>query len=270
MLYMPSFQSNKALIAFQEFLNRADSNNPTSTYDKYAAGPIVSFSYVQQLGFQILAINLVHTNHPGKSKGWPECWQTSSFSSLWRLWSSIKLRTLTSATDEMNELNVPGRRQVFATTTIKNDLATLVAVHAAYEEAISSLRPRKVQGLVWTLTLQPLLPEWARMGDPNPQGLHNLSGEPLVIVSLINCWHKSVDDSLIKTTTRRVIEQMEALAQAHKTDHSWRYLNYCADWQKPFQSFGEENLQFLQEASRKYDPDGLFQRGCIGGFKLGV
>jgi hypothetical protein len=33
--------------------------------------------------------------------------------------------------------------------------------------------------------------------------------------------------------------------------------------------YGQDNLEFLRQASIKYDPEGLFQKGCVGGFKLG-
>lgn len=264
---LPS-QTNKVLAAFHQFVNRADSNDPSTTYDNHAAGPLTCFSYVQQLGFQIISINLVYTKLPENEKKWPTCWRTSSFAALWRFWSTCKVRSLTSATDELHALNAPGRRQVFATTTIKNDPATLAAVHAAYYEAISSIRRVNPKGLVWTLVLQPLLPDWVRKGDANPLGLHDLTGEPLVIVSFTIIWDEGRDDDFVKTTTRQAIEQMEAFAAAHKTGHRWRYLNYCGEWQRPFEGYGEENLRFLQDVSRKYDPEGLFQKGCVGGFKL--
>ena len=180
------------------------------------------------------------------------------------------MRTLTSATDEMNALNPPGRRQVFAVTTIKNDPATLAAAHAAYCDAIAQIRRVKVKGLVWTLVLQPLLPDWVRKGDANPLGLHDCTNGPLVIVSFTVNWDERRDDDFVKTTTRRVVEQIEAVAAANKTGHPYRYLNYCAEWQRPFESYGRENWRFLQEVSRRYDPDGLFQKGCVGGFKLGM
>ena len=169
----------------------------------------------------------------------------------------------------MNTLNPPGRRQVFATTTTKNDPATLAAAHATYLDAIASIRPVNVKGLVWTLVLQPLLPYWVRKSDANPLGLHD-TNEPLVIVSFTVNWDKLQDDEFVKTTTRRVVEQIEAIAAANKTGHRYRYLNYCAEWQRPFEGYGEENWRFLQGVSRKYDPVGLFQRGCVGGFKLDV
>ena len=89
-----------------------------------------------------------------------------------------------------------------------------------------------------------------------------------MIVSITNLWNERKDDEFVTTITRHAIEQIDAVAAANKTSHRYRYLNYCAEWQKPFEGYGEENLRFLQRVSREYDPDGLFQRGCVGGFKL--
>ena len=267
---MPAFQAMKVLAAFHECVNSAGSSDPSITYNEDAAGPIACFSYIQKLGVQAISVNLVYTKTSENEKNWPACWRTSSFRSLWRLWSTCKVRTLTSATDEMNMLNPPGRRQVFATTTIKNDSATLAAAHAAYHDAIGSLRRVNVKGLVWTLVLQPLLPEWVQKGDANSLGLHDCTYESLVVVSFTVNWDERRDDEFVKTTTRRTIEQIDAVAVVYKSSHRYRYLNYCAEWQRPFEGYGEDNLQFLQQVSRRYDPEGLFQRGCVGGFKLNI
>ena len=152
----------------------------------------------------------------------------------------------------------------------QNDPATLGAAHAAYRDAIASIRRVNVKGLVWTLVLQPLLPDWVRKGDANPLGLHDCTHEPLVIVSFTVNWAERRDDEFVKTTTRRTVEQIDAVAAANKTGHRYRCLDYCAEWQRPFEGYGGENWRFLQGVSRRYDPDGLFQRGCVGGFKLDV
>ncbi|KAM0801147.1 FAD binding domain protein [Usnea florida] len=267
-IYMPAFQAAKVLAAFHECVNRAESGDPNTTYA--AAGPIACFSHIQKVGVQAIAVNLVHTKPPENEKKWPAYWRTSPFASLWRLWSTCKVRTLTSATDEMNALNPPGRRQAFATTTIKNDPATITAAHAAYRKGTASMRHVNVKGLLWTLVLQPLLPNWARKGDTNPLGLDDGTREPLVVVSFTVNWDERRDDELVQTTIRHAIEQIDAAAAANKTGHRYRYLNYCAEWQKPFEGYGEENWRFLQRVSRRYDPEGLFQRGCVGGFKLDV
>jgi hypothetical protein len=264
---MPASQAVKVLAAFHEFVDRAGSGDPSTTYDSNAAGPITCFSYIQQLGIQAISVNLAYTKFSENERKWPACWSNSSFRSLWRFWSTCKVRTLSNATDEMNALNPPGRRQVFATTTIKNDPATLTATHAVYCDAIASIRRVNVKGLVWTLVLQPLLPVWARMGDTNPLGLHDCQ-EPLVIVSFTVNWDESRDDEFVKNTTRYAVEKIDGIAAANKASHPYRYLNYCAEWQRPFEGYGMENLHFLKEVSMRYDPEGLFQRGCVGGFKL--
>jgi hypothetical protein len=269
-LYLPSLQFSTVLSTFQAFVSRTMSGEVAERYDPNAAGPLACFTYLQRLGIQAIAVNLVHTDPDQKTKGWPECWRTSGFGKLWRFWSTCKLRTLSSATDEMSALNPPGRRQEFATTTIKNDLETLKAVHKAYRDGIVKIKQHRIRGMSWTLVLQPLLPEWARKGDTNPLGLSSSSAEPLVIVSFTVNWALGKDDEVVERITREAIEQVDAFAREKGTEHRYRYLNYCAGWQKPLEGYGEENLEFLRGISGDIDPDGVFQRGCTGGFKLGV
>jgi hypothetical protein len=268
-LYLPAFQASAVLSKFQRFVARTMSDEVADRYGPNAAGPLACFTYLQQLHIQAIAINLVHTSPPQNLKTWPECWRSSGFGKLWRFWSTCKIRTLSSATDEMSVLNPPGKRQEFATTTIKNDLETLEAVHKAYMDGIAKIKEHGIKGMSWTLVLQPLLPEWAGREDLNPLGLSSSSSEPLVIVSFTVNWALTQDDELVQRITREAIEQIDSFAQEKGTAHRYRYLNYCAGWQKPFEGYGEENLEFLRGVGRDLDPEGLFQRGCTGGFKLG-
>jgi hypothetical protein len=269
-VYMPSSQAPKALSAFHEFLNRVVANEEGKTYDKHAAGPIACFTYLQQLGIQAVSVALTHTKPTLKDKKWPPCWQSSGFAKLWRFWSTCSVKSLTAATDELSVLNPPGRRQESATTTIKNDPATLEAVHKAYRDAISTIRQHNIKKMSWTLVLQPLLPEWARKGDGNVLGLDSCTYEPLVNVQFTVNWASSQHDEIVQQMTRAAIEQIDAFAKQHGTGHRYRYLNYCDSWQTPFAGYGEENLRFMRTVSKEYDPDGLFQNGCAGGFKLGL
>lgn len=269
-LYLPSFQHSKVLSAFHDFVNCSITSTPKEAYDPNAAGPLACFTYLQQLGIQAIAVNLVHTSPPTNSSAWPDCWRTSGFARLWRFWNTCTRKSLSSATDEMSALNPPGRRQEFATTTTKNDAATLEAAHKAYSDTILKIKQHKIKNMSWTLVLQPLLPEWARKGEPNPLGLTSSSSEPLVIVSFTVNWALAKDDDLVQKITKEAIEQIDAFAEKKGTAHRYRYLNYCAAWQKPFEGYGQENLEFLRGVSREVDPDGLFQRGCVGGFKFGM
>ncbi|KAI8935233.1 hypothetical protein NX059_007822 [Plenodomus lindquistii] len=268
-LYLPSWQAPKVLATFHDYVGKNISVSNGPAFEEQAAGPLVCFTYLQQLGIQAIAVNLVHTMPPTDGY-WPACWRDSGFSKLWRLWSTCTVRTLTSATDEMNVLNPPGRRQEFATTTVKHDAATLEAVHKAYRDAIAVIRKRNIKHLSWTLVLQPLLPDWARKGDTNVLGLDSATNEPLIIVSFTVNWALSDDDQSVRFLTRQAIEQIDNFADDHDTNHPYRYLNYCASWQNPFEGYGKDNWMFLQNVSRRVDPAGMFQSGCTGGFKLGM
>ena len=265
---MPPSQADKVLAGFHEYVDRTSSDDLGTAYDPDAAGPIACFTYVQQLGIQVISVNIVHTRPAENEKKWPRSWRTSAFASIWRFWSTCKVRTMTSAGEEMSSLNPPGKRQVLGTTTIKNKPAALAATHDAYRAGIDAMR--KIRGGSWTLVLQPLLPQWVRKGDGNSLGLDEGPSEPLVMVSFTVNWSDARDDAHARGTTRRAIEMIERIATETGSTHRYRYLNYCDEWQRPFEGYGEENWRFLKKVSRKYDPEGLFQEACVGGFKLDV
>lgn len=163
----------------------------------------------------------------------------------------------------------PGRREVQVTTTIKNDPVTLNATHAAWKNAVATIRKYNIKGATFTLVLQPLVPEWANKGDPNMFGLEDCE-EPLVIVNLSLTHDDKMHDREARELARKAIEEIDAFAAKRGTGHRYRFINYAGEWQNVMESYGEANLAFLREVSRRVDPDGLFQRGCKGGFKLGM
>ncbi|GFF89615.1 FAD binding domain protein [Aspergillus lentulus] len=265
-MYAPNSQSPKALVALHESAKRADPKISGVAVDTHAAAPIACFTYIQGLGMQTVTVHLAYIKPPEERKKWPVYWKNSDFASLWRLWSTFKVQTVTSAVTEMSSTCPPDQRWSFGTTTIKNDLPTMLAARAAHEEAIASLQ--KVKGLIWTIAMQPFLPSWAAKGDANVLGIHGGRDDALLILSFSVYWQRAENDKLVYASIRETIEKIDAVATANGTDHPFRYLNYCAQWQRPLAGYGKENLCFLTEVSRKYDPDGLFQRGCTGGFKL--
>ena len=271
-LYTTSYQTAKTISYFHHHVNLLASKVPTDKEhdSNYSAGPVACFSYIQPIRFKTITIQLAHTSPSPTSTAWPSYWKASPFVSMFRLWSTCKHRTITSAIDETSALNPPGRRQLFATTTIKNDAATISAAHTAWNHAVTQIRQVGIKGMVWTLVLQPLLPQWARMGSPNPLGLDKGGDEPLVIVCFTVNWSKIEDDEVVHQISRRAIEDIEAAAGKRGTGHPYRAMNYCAEWQRPFEGYGEENVRLLKAAVRKWDPDGFFQDGCSGKFKIGT
>jgi hypothetical protein len=267
-LYTTSNQSAKVLSAFYDSVNHTSPDTTSRTYDSHVAGPIACFTYLHQLRIQAVSVNLVYTSVPENTKEWPKYWNETPFKSIWRLWSTFKVRTLANACEEMNALNPPGRRQVFGTTTIKNDMKTITATHEAFTDSIADIKRANVKAMSWTLVLQPLSPHWGRKGDTNPLGFQDGDDEPLVNISLTVNWAERQDDHEAKRFTKETIQRIEKAARDMGTTHRYRYMNYCGAWQNPFKSYGEDNVLFLKGVSRKYDPHRLFQEACVGGFKL--
>ncbi|KAK8076221.1 FAD binding domain-containing protein [Apiospora phragmitis] len=61
---------------------------------------------------------------------------------------------------------------------------------------------------------------------------------------------------------------VEAAAAALDAGTRWLYLNYCDPSQNPLASYGAEAVERLKVVSRKYDPEGVFQKRVPGGFKI--
>ena len=254
-LYYPSFQTSKVLAGIHDVLKKP--------MDEHAAGPLVSFTYTQPIGVQVISMNVIYTK---AVTDWPACFAV--FKPLWRFWSTCRLHSITDAGDEMESLAPPRLRQAYGTTTITNDPATIAKAHATYRDGARAVR--NIKGAMWTMVFQPLHPTWLRKGQPNPMGLQDCPDEPLLLVSYTVSWYKSSDDSIMHEMVCKGIEIIEQFAQERGTGYPYRFHNYCGEWQDPFEGYGKPGKKYLQDMSRKYDPDGLFQNGCVGGFKLGL
>ncbi|KAI0388467.1 FAD-binding domain-containing protein [Xylariaceae sp. FL0594] len=67
---------------------------------------------------------------------------------------------------------------------------------------------------------------------------------------------------------RRVYEGVRDFALSVDGLLSWVTANYAHPTQEVFQSYGKENVKRMREAAAKYDPEGVFQHLCPGGFKI--
>ena len=261
-IFMPPFQSHKAMAAFHEFAARR------TNYDPYAAPPILVFAWIYPLGIKVVTCNLAYTKKSDKKSTWPDCFTNSGFSSLWRFRSTCKIQSLTSMTNEMDSYSPPGLRQLSVTTTIKNCLNTMKEAYGIVGEANATVRRRLgFKSWFWGIVFQPMSPDMLRKGYGNCLGLTD-EEETLVNVQFSIKYRDALLDIALTEAAKKAIDDIEAMAKRRQTYHPYKYANYCATWQNPFGSYGEENLQFLRDVSKEVDPDQLFQWGCPGGFKI--
>ncbi|KAK8074611.1 oxidoreductase FAD-binding protein [Apiospora hydei] len=185
--------------------------------------------------------------------------------------SLVNTMRISNSTDFANELySAPGQRELMITATFQNSLSMLRAMHAIELQTVPALQ--NVSGLQWSLALQPqpaiMFKASARAGG-NSLGLDESDGN-LFNVLLTATWVEKTDDLLVESQTRSMFERFEAEARRLGVTNSYLYFNYAASWQDPISGYGENNKVFLEEVSRKYDPQGLFQKSVPGGSSCSI
>ena len=127
-----------------------------------------------------------------------------------------------------------------------------------------------VTGLIYTMTLQPLpytiYSKSAATGG-NILGLDRFD-EDLINVLFTLSWLLPTDNATIEAAVQKLESDILALEKEMGVYNEFVYLNYAAEWQDPIAGYGEDNVEFLKGVSKKYDPNGVFQTGVPGGFKL--
>ena len=147
-------------------------------------------------------------------------------------------------------------------------MSLLKAVYDNYNSTISKIE--NVKGIVWSLTFQPIVPAITSKSGPrggNSLGLDPSDG-PLVKALLVSFWSDASDDGLVNEVGAKFVDDIETIARAKGVYHNFVYLNYANKNQNPIDGYGAVSKANLQAVSKKYDPQGLFQKGVPGGFKL--
>lgn len=62
--------------------------------------------------------------------------------------------------------------------------------------------------------------------------------------------------------------KLKASAEAESAAAEFIYLNYADTSQDPLGSYGSENVAFMRDVAKQYDPQGWWQRRVPGGFKI--
>ncbi|KAI1346844.1 FAD-binding domain-containing protein [Xylaria sp. FL0043] len=181
--------------------------------------------------------------------------------------NTLRIMTLVEGATEHAVMASERVRCSYMNCTLRADKDALVAAADIYTEAIEPLK--SIEGIVLCLTLQAypksLLRKTSELGG-NVLGLG--ADEPLITVLLLTYWKNKEDDAKILSVLRIALETIEQDAEKRGQRVPYIYLNYSSSFQDPFKSYGESNKTFMQEVSRKYDPEGLFQDLVPGGFKL--
>ncbi|KAG8156606.1 hypothetical protein KVR01_013557 [Diaporthe batatas] len=182
--------------------------------------------------------------------------------------NSMKIQTLVEASTEQSAAGQSMIRCLYMNVNVKADVETLITGGDIWCEELEAVKD--VAGLMCSYTLQPYpvsqLKKTREHGG-NVLGL-DPSGGPVVNVLLLSYWADKKDDERMMAFMKKALKRIEENAEARGQLIPFIYWNYAFSHQDPLRSYGEDNVRKLRDASKKYDPKGLFQVACPGGFKL--
>ncbi|KAI4604064.1 hypothetical protein KJ359_000191 [Pestalotiopsis sp. 9143b] len=178
--------------------------------------------------------------------------------------NTMKIQTLVEASTEQSGAGQSMIRNI----CVKADIDAITTGGDIWCEELESVKD--AAGLMCSYTLQPypvsLLKKTVENGG-NVLGLHPDNG-PVVNVLLLTYWADKKDDERVTNFMQNALKRIEKNAEDKGQLVPYIYWNYAFSDQDALRSYGDENVRKLQEASKKYDPKGVFQTACPGGFKL--
>ncbi|KAF2278012.1 oxidoreductase FAD-binding protein [Westerdykella ornata] len=256
--------TNKDAI-FEFFTNFTVSAN----YDPYSA-LLTDFAWLA--GIPTIVHQPIYTN--GNATWPPPAFE--ALDSMPKLTSTMRKDRLASFTDELAATSAVtnGRNNLFLTTTFANRVdVTADFMGEVFELADAAAKELiTVVGLVFTMTFQPLpyavYSKSASTGG-NVLGLDRFRDDLINLLFTIS-WQLPLDNARVEARLKALETDINNLARSKGILNEFIYLNYASAWQDPIRAYGDANVGFLRGVSRKYDPNGLFQRAVPGGFKLGI
>ncbi|KAI1387737.1 FAD-binding domain-containing protein [Hypoxylon trugodes] len=230
------------------------------------AALILSFAYAQQHQLWLSCV-MPHHSDPQPSGSHPEIF-ADFFGIENSLGDSTRTTSHSNLTIEVNGNNPIGLRQNYQVYTTYVDKQLALDILTIYHEEIEQIK--NITGLLPALVYQiitiPQLRAMARAGG-NALGISG-GKKPLMLINFTVMWALDSDDEAVLTTSTRILSRIQTLTRQRGLEHPFLYMNYASQFQDPLSSYGTENKARLIEISKKYDPEGIFQKLSPGHFKF--
>ncbi|KAL4940954.1 hypothetical protein BDV06DRAFT_195504 [Aspergillus oleicola] len=184
--------------------------------------------------------------------------------------STNRFATLRNLTAELQQ--AAGYRDVFLTSTYLNSASVLHKCIEILNSKISDAIPL-AKGKDWSIMA--IIQPWPKLFWQRNQnnGVGNVLGldrfdENMLQVLYDYSWDNSADDALFQRLCEEALAELDEYAKKIGKYNPYIYLNYADVTQNPLAGYGEENVEFIRDVARRYDPKGVFQTQVPGGFKV--
>ncbi len=138
---------------------------------------------------------------------------------------------------------------------------------ARIEAAVSPEKLLLVVGSFQPLT-QPMVSQAAANGG-NMLGLEERveKGNGILFNAAVSLSGAESEEAAL-SLMREWLDSVDEFARGEDLSWDWRYLNYASRDQDPIASYGQEAVEKIRAAAAKYDPQGVFQKLRMSGFKI--
>ncbi|KAK4197158.1 bifunctional solanapyrone synthase [Triangularia verruculosa] len=181
---------------------------------------------------------------------------------------SLRSSTNSDFCEELSKFSSDGARQYWASITIKPDIDLISAFHEKWEQTLGKIKD--AEGFIFSFGFHPLtksLLEASQKAGGNAMDISPEDG-PLFVLLINPIWALPQDDSRIFAAVENLVAELRQLATERGALHRYIFTNYAYQSDDVMAGYGKESLERLKAVSAKYDPEGVFQKGVPGGFKL--
>ncbi|KAM7194542.1 hypothetical protein V8F20_007898 [Naviculisporaceae sp. PSN 640] len=134
-----------------------------------------------------------------------------------------------------------------------------------YQAGIKALAAKKIDGLFVEFLTQPQ--SVISKGTPSLFGLQ-AGRTDYAMMLMTAAYANAADDAVVREGVNGIVQAMKALLRTKGYLIDFVYANYADKSQPVYQSWGADSVAKLRAASRKYDPQGVFQKKVSGGLKV--
>lgn len=164
------------------------------------------------------------------------------------------------------------QRTIWATTSFKISPTIVHRIHDLWKKLVPDISQQYAFAKpVAELTFQALPPS-PKNGTTSPNSLgFSSSDHPeknMLFLQIIFTFEDAAATDGFEEALKDLVRLVEDVSREEGVWHPFKYLNFAASFQDPFEGYGSDVVGRLEAVARKYDPSGVFQKRVPGGFKL--
>ncbi|PWY85006.1 FAD-binding domain-containing protein [Aspergillus heteromorphus CBS 117.55] len=244
----------------REFISAA-----TEFVDNIATDPFASFegifSYNSTTDLTLIGNILVYTRPVARPAAYHAFYQIPNITDISRLTTIMNITEYTYVS-----YRIAGRTGTY--------LNRADIIHKATRVLSKGIRAAKSRAQSKDFSVILVVQPWVPLFWKNSQARGgNVLGLERFDQNMINIdwsyfWNDKADDGLFDDIVGSAQVEMDEYAKSTGAYNEFIYLHYAGRTQNPLRGYGRDNVEFMRQVSRKYDPQGVFQRLVPGGFKI--